>query len=603
MKKRFGLILFLFLLCLCSHVIAEDEFTIEKKVLIKYNGDGGEVTVPDGVTVLGEWAFSESDVTIVHLPETLKKIRSWCFFLCSQLTDITLPASLENLEFDNEGDVGQVFGYNDKLQSIKVAPGNTHYTSVNGVLYTADKKKLLYYPAGKNRGGTYSIPEGTEEIGYSSFSGVSLRSVTLPSTLQRFSSVFDFHGEDCAEFHVADGNPCFSSYKGALYEGSTLLGYPSARTATKLTAADFMPGVTRFADYAFQFNSYVKEVEIPDKVTEIGWWCFDGVLFEKITVPSSVTHISKEAFYNCPSLKVLIIRSPSVKFPNEAVKDCRAVTIYAHSGSTAEAYAKKHKIPFVSLEACPEPTVEPYLEVGDSITADGLKYKITAMKTVSFTGLEKAKSKVAVEIPATVTYADTTFNVTEIDAKAMYKDTRVTKVSIGKNVKSIGKNAFASCTKLTTVNGCANVTSIGESAFSGDTNLTGVDLGKKLSSIEKNAFAKCKKIAKVNYAGKYSQWKKIKISGGNDDLTAVYYAPTNLKLNRTSVTLTVSKTLQLKATMEPDYAQTPLTWASSNKKVATVSAKGLVKAVGKGTATITVKTGNGLIAKVKIKVR
>ena len=46
-----------------------------------------------------------------------------------------------------------------------------------------------------------------------------------------------------------------------------------------------------------------------------------------------------------------------------------------------------------------------------------------------------------------------------------------------------------------------------------------------------------------------------------------------------------------------------LIWKSSNPKVAVVSSKGVVKAVGKGKATITVKTANGKTAKVKITVK
>jgi len=80
-------------------------------------------------------------------------------------------------------------------------------------------------------------------------------------------------------------------------------------------------------------------------------------------------------------------------------------------------------------------------------------------------------------------------------------------------------------------------------------------------------------------------------------------APTKVKLNKTgTVKLKKGKTLQLKATVLPDTAETTLTWKSSKPKVATVTQDGLVKARKKGTTTITVKTKNGKTAKVKIKV-
>ena len=46
-----------------------------------------------------------------------------------------------------------------------------------------------------------------------------------------------------------------------------------------------------------------------------------------------------------------------------------------------------------------------------------------------------------------------------------------------------------------------------------------------------------------------------------------------------------------------------VTWKSSNKKVVTVDKNGVIKAVKKGTATITVKTSGGEKAVCKITVK
>lgn len=84
--------------------------------------------------------------------------------------------------------------------------------------------------------------------------------------------------------------------------------------------------------------------------------------------------------------------------------------------------------------------------------------------------------------------------------------------------------------------------------------------------------------------------------------TAKTTAPTKVTLNKTSATLVVGKTLTLKATLTPAKATTKLTWSSSDTKVATVDKNGKVKAVKKGTATITVKTSNNKKATCKITV-
>ena len=68
-------------------------------------------------------------------------------------------------------------------------------------------------------------------------------------------------------------------------------------------------------------------------------------------------------------------------------------------------------------------------------------------------------------------------------------------------------------------------------------------------------------------------------------------------------TVVVGATLKLTAKLSPTGAKTAYTWTSSDKKVATVNSKGVVKALKAGKATITVKTANGKKATCKVTVR
>ena len=81
-------------------------------------------------------------------------------------------------------------------------------------------------------------------------------------------------------------------------------------------------------------------------------------------------------------------------------------------------------------------------------------------------------------------------------------------------------------------------------------------------------------------------------------------ASTAVKLNKSSVTLNNGKSYTLKATITPsDTTDKTLTWTSSNTDVVTVSSKGVIKAVGKGEATITVTTAHGKKATCKVTVK
>jgi uncharacterized protein YjdB len=86
-------------------------------------------------------------------------------------------------------------------------------------------------------------------------------------------------------------------------------------------------------------------------------------------------------------------------------------------------------------------------------------------------------------------------------------------------------------------------------------------------------------------------------------VTVKEISSTSVKLNKTSVTINKGKTYTLKGTMAPSNTTDELTWSSSNSKVAKVSSKGVVTAVAKGTATITVKTTSGKKATCKVTVK
>lgn len=77
-----------------------------------------------------------------------------------------------------------------------------------------------------------------------------------------------------------------------------------------------------------------------------------------------------------------------------------------------------------------------------------------------------------------------------------------------------------------------------------------------------------------------------------DNTTNDNVAVKSIKLNKTKVTLTKGKKVTLKATVAPSNATDKnVTFVSSNTKVATVNAKGIVTAKKAGKATITAKAG------------
>lgn len=77
------------------------------------------------------------------------------------------------------------------------------------------------------------------------------------------------------------------------------------------------------------------------------------------------------------------------------------------------------------------------------------KYTITndAQLEVQFTGVSK-KSATSVEIPSTIKINEQEYNVTGIKANALNGNKKVKKLTVGENIKVIGKKAFYGCKNL-----------------------------------------------------------------------------------------------------------------------------------------------------------
>ena len=119
-------------------------------------------------------------------------------------------------------------------------------------------------------------------------------------------------------------------------------------------------------------------------------------------------------------------------------------------------------------------------------------YQITGTNTVKVKNMTaKGKRKKAVKIFKTIKVNGRTLKVTGIAANAFKGNKKMTSVTIGSNVKTIGSGAFMNCRNLTRVTVTAKgLTSIGKNAFKGDRKLKTVNLRKvkALKKVGKGAF-------------------------------------------------------------------------------------------------------------------
>ena len=142
-------------------------------------------------------------------------------------------------------------------------------------------------------------------------------------------------------------------------------------------------------------------------------------------------------------------------------------------------------------------------EAGETAITEQGTFTAKNAKEASYTPSEAAKNSANVEIPATVKIDGVDVEVTEIAPKAFKGDKKLTKLTVGANIKTIGEGAFQNDTKLKSVKFKGKkISSIAKNTFAGDKSLTSVDLSKQssLKSIGAYAFKNCKKLKtfKVN---------------------------------------------------------------------------------------------------------
>lgn len=230
-----------------------------ENVITLYRTKGFEyILLEDGTAEIHRYTGTGSGESGVVIPEEVdgypvSSLGDTAFTGNIKITDVTIPKTVTHVR-------GNPFHYCEKLAAVHVAPGHPTLAVLDGVLFSKEDRRLIWYPMGRTET-SYTVPKGIEQIGEDAFyCCTGLTQIRIPDTV-------------------------------------TAIGSGAFAECRSLTAVTIPGGVEWIEDYTFYGCENLSDVTIPNGVTWIGKCAFEDCdSLMDVTIPESVRGIGKDAF-------------------------------------------------------------------------------------------------------------------------------------------------------------------------------------------------------------------------------------------------------------------------------------------------------------------
>ena len=285
-------------------------------------GISGSFSVPSGVTTIFPYAFEYCrQLTQITLPATVEVLGAGAFYYCVVLERITIPSAVKQIP-------AYAFASCNNLTTVNTSSG---ITSIGSYAFNACFKLT-----------GFQIPYNTTEIDSYAFSSCyALAKIDIPPYVTDIGEGAFAWCKGLSRFTVDSGNAYYSNdSRGVLFNKrmTAVVAAPGAMSASYAVPS----GVVEIGPCAFSGCTQLPGISLPIGLRTIRENAFTGCkTLGMVTIPTTVTSIGREAFSGCEKLAAAIIPNSVMTIDANVFKNCASnVNIYGAAGSAAQAYAQ-----------------------------------------------------------------------------------------------------------------------------------------------------------------------------------------------------------------------------------------------------------------------